>query len=155
MLSQSVISGSSMNQEGKYLFKVRHKNTRLTHWNQISISIPLKALEKTSGFMRFSGGTKRHHNDINWRRSGVFIINFEHFHPYTQHINLVFLFITLNMYLPTGRKCFFCINILYPGSHKILILKLKFLITLWTQLTFTCSKSTIDTLKKAVKYVQI
>ena len=33
-----------------------------------------------------------------WRRSGVFIVNFE----YIPHFVLVFLFLTLNMYLPAG-----------------------------------------------------
>ena len=33
-----------------------------------------------------------------WRRSGVFILNFE----YISHLVLLFLLITLNMYLPVG-----------------------------------------------------
>ena len=48
-------------------------------------------------------------NEKNWRRSGVFIINFEHFQHNTQYINL-FLFITLSIYFPNGRKCFFVLN---------------------------------------------
>ena len=49
-------------------------------------------------------------NEKNWRRSGVFIINFEHFQHNTQYINLMFLFITLSIYFPNGRKCFFVLN---------------------------------------------
>ena len=33
-----------------------------------------------------------HHNDVNWRYSGVFIVNFEH----SVHIVLVFPVLTLN-----------------------------------------------------------
>ena len=39
-----------------------------------------------------------------WRRSGVFIVNFEHI----SHIVLVLLLLTLNMYLPAGKsECFY------------------------------------------------
>ena len=34
-----------------------------------------------------------------WHRSGVFIANFEHI----SHFDLVFLLLTLNMYLPAGK----------------------------------------------------
>ena len=40
---------------------------------------------------------KRHHNRRYWRRSGVFIVNFEHI----SHPVLVFL-LTLSMQLPAG-----------------------------------------------------
>ena len=35
-----------------------------------------------------------------WRRSGVFIVNFEHI----SHLLLVFLLLTLNMQIPTGEE---------------------------------------------------
>ena len=38
-----------------------------------------------------------------WRRSGVFIVNFEHI----SHIVLVLLLLTLNMYLPAGKSEYF------------------------------------------------
>ena len=39
-------------------------------------------------------------NNKAWRRSDVFIVNFEH----TSHLVLVFLLLTLNMQLPAGYK---------------------------------------------------
>ena len=36
-----------------------------------------------------------------WRRSGVFIVDFEH----VSHLALVLLLLTLNIYMPTGNKC--------------------------------------------------
>ena len=36
-----------------------------------------------------------------WRRSGVFIVNFEHI----SHLVLVFLLLTLNLQMPTGYIC--------------------------------------------------
>ena len=38
-----------------------------------------------------------------WRHSGVFIVNFEHI----LHLVLVFLLLTLNMYLPGGTYVFY------------------------------------------------
>ena len=35
-----------------------------------------------------------------WRRSGIFIVNFEHI----SHLVLVFLLLSLNMYLPAGNE---------------------------------------------------
>ena len=42
---------------------------------------------------------KVNNKGIHWRRSNVFIVNFEHI----SHLFLVFLLLTLNMYLPTGH----------------------------------------------------
>ena len=39
-----------------------------------------------------------------WCRSGVFIVNFEH----VSHLALVFLLLTLNIYLPAGKKKSYC-----------------------------------------------
>ena len=43
-----------------------------------------------------------------WRRSGVFIVNFEHIFL---HLVLVFLLLTLNMKLPAGVSQFIQIHI--------------------------------------------
>ena len=56
----------------KYMFKVNHKKIRLTCWMCSRLKI-----------------------NRAWHSSGVFIVNFDH----NQHINIVFLFLTLNKYL--------------------------------------------------------
>ena len=56
----------------KYMFKVNHKKIRLTCWMSSRLKI-----------------------NRAWHSSGVFIVNFDH----NQHINIVFLFLTLNKYL--------------------------------------------------------
>ena len=61
------------------MFKVNNRNTRTRC--EICSKLTIKTAER------------RH-----WRRSGVFIANFEHI----LHLVLVFLLLTLNMYLPAG-----------------------------------------------------
>ena len=70
-----------LNPEGIYLLKVNNRNTR-TRCKICS------ELIKT---------LKRCH----WRRSRVFIVNFEHI----SHFFLVFLLLTSNMQLPAGIEC--------------------------------------------------
>ena len=64
---------------GIYLVKVNNRNTRTRYeiCSKLTIKIP----------------ERRH-----WRRSGIFIVNFKHI----SHLVLVFLLLTLNMYLPAG-----------------------------------------------------
>ena len=57
-----------------YMFKVNNRSTRT--WCEICSKLIIKTPER------------RH-----WRRSGVFIVNFEHI----SHLVLVFLLLTLNM----------------------------------------------------------
>ena len=64
---------------GIYLLKVNNRNT------STRCEICLKLTNKTP--------EGRH-----WRRSAVFIVNFEHI----SHLVLVFLLLTLNMHLPAG-----------------------------------------------------
>ena len=53
-----------------------------------------------------------------WRRYGVFIVNFEH----SSHLVLVFLLLTLNMSLPAGKlqHNYTCIT---PSQYKICLLR--------------------------------
>ena len=44
--------------------------------------------------------TVRHSNKVNWRRSSVYITNFEHIQQNIQLVNIELLFQTLNMPLP-------------------------------------------------------
>ena len=68
---------------GIYLLKVNNRNTRerCEICSKLLIKIP----------------ERRH-----WRRSGIFIINFEHI----PHLVLVFLLLTLSMQLPGGISMF-------------------------------------------------
>ena len=66
---------------GIYLLKVDNRNTRRR------CSICTKLTTKTSERRQ-------------WRRCGVFFVSFEHI----QHLVLVFLFLTLNMWLPVGMQ---------------------------------------------------
>ena len=66
---------------GVYLLKVNNKSTRTRC--ERCLKLVIKTLER------------RH-----WRRSGVFIVNFEHI----SHFVLVFQLLTLNMQLPTGQN---------------------------------------------------
>ena len=75
---------------------------------------------------------KRYQNDVNLSSSVVFFAYFENIQNNIQRIKLLFLFITLNNY---------CQMVWFSWT-----------VTLY--LTFTCSKSTIETLKKRVRYVQ-
>ena len=59
--------------DGNYMFKVDNRNTRTRC--EICSKLTVKTPERR-----------------NWRRSGVFILNFEH----TIHINLVLLLLTLS-----------------------------------------------------------
>ena len=65
-----------------YLFKVNNRNTRARC--EICSKLKIKTSERRQ-----------------WRRSGVFIVNFEHI----LHLALVFLLLILNMQLPTGLPC--------------------------------------------------
>ena len=59
-----------------------------------------------------------------WRRPGVFIVNFE----YISHLVLVFLFLTLNRLMPVGM---FKVNILDTGAILKICLKLTVKISEW------------------------
>ena len=69
-----------INPAGIYLLKVNNRNTRTRC--EICSKITIKTPER------------RH-----WRRSGVFIVSFEHI----SHLVLLFLLLTLNMQLPAGK----------------------------------------------------
>ena len=104
-------------------------------------------------------------NDVTCHRFIVFIVYFE----CIQNINLMLLFITLNTFyiLLTIYSCYPSKKILFTGVNKMSVLDtvLKLFTLnkyfLWTnsaqqsaQLTYTCSNSTIKTLKKGVRYVK-
>ena len=67
---------------GKYMFKVNNRNTRrrCEICSKLTIKIP----------------EPRH-----WRRSGIFIVNFEHI----SHLALVFLLLTLSRKMAAGSEC--------------------------------------------------
>ena len=77
----SVIVFKISNTADIYLLKCNYRNirTRSKICSKLTIKIP-----------------ERHH----WRRSGIFIVNFEHI----SHLVLVFLLLSLNMYLPAGNE---------------------------------------------------
>ena len=50
-------------------------------------------------------------NDTKWRRSGVFIVNFEHI----SYLVLVFLLLTFSKYMPVGL----CWNIIIIPVHWV------------------------------------
>ena len=59
---------------GNYMFKINNRNTRTRSEICLKLTIKITGSTKiTSGFLMFSGGIKR---DL--RRSGIFIVNFEH-----------------------------------------------------------------------------
>ena len=62
------------------MFKVNNRNTRAR--SEICSKLTIKT-------------PARHH----WRRSGVFIVNFEHI----SHLAVVFLLLTLNIWMPIGK----------------------------------------------------
>ena len=66
-----------------YLFKVNNRNS----WKRCEIQICLKLTIKTP-------------EQRQWRRSGVFIVNFEDI----SHLFLVFLLLTLSKYMLAGQK---------------------------------------------------
>ena len=68
---------------GIYLLEVNNRNTRTRC--EICSNLTIKTPER------------RQHQ---WRRSGVFIVNFEHI----SHLVLMFLSLTLNFQLPAGIK---------------------------------------------------
>ena len=70
---------------GIYLLKVNNRNTRTRC--EICSKLTIKTPERRQ--WRRSG----------WRRSGVFIVNFEHI----SHL-ILFLLLTLNMLLPSGYQ---------------------------------------------------
>ena len=77
LMKLSWIGGQST--VGIYLLKVNNRNTRIRCeiCSKLTIKIPKRR---------------------QWRRSGIFIVNFEH----TPHLVLVFLLLTLNILLPAG-----------------------------------------------------
>ena len=66
---------------GNYMFKVNNRNTRTRC--EICSTLTIKIPERRRS------------------RSGIFVINFEHI----SHLVLVYLLLTLNMYLPAGEAC--------------------------------------------------
>ena len=64
-----------------YLLKVNNRNTRI--WYEICSKITIKTPEQRQ-----------------WRRFGVFIVNFQHI----SHFAPLILFLTLHMYLPAGLE---------------------------------------------------
>ena len=69
----------SLNPAGSYVFKVNNRNYRTSC--EVCSELTIKAPERRQ-----------------WRRSGVFIVNFKHI----SHLVLVFLLITLSRYMPAG-----------------------------------------------------
>ena len=86
---------------GNYMFKVNHRNTRTRCeiCSKLTINTP----------------ERRH-----WRRSGIFIVYFEHF----SHLVLVFLLLTLSKQMPAGileiRLYIYCFNFQYDASSLII-----------------------------------
>ena len=112
---------------GIYLLKVNNRNTRTRCeiCSKLTIKTPERRFQcslliplKTSENQRFSDifrGIKREH----WkRRSGVFIVIFEHI----SHLVLVFLLLTLNMQLPARHviPVRIIVPCLYRGSGMFL-----------------------------------
>ena len=84
------------NPTGKYMLKVNNKSLILLYW--LSSKLIIKTPE--------------------WRRSGVFIVNFEHI----SNLVLVFILLTLNRYMPTGIDQ--CVSfILYRKLYAVAIYK--------------------------------
>ena len=84
-LRNSKLIHSSYNPAGIYLINVININTRTRC--EICSKLTVKTAERCQ-----------------WRRSGVFIVNFEHI----SHLVLVFLLLTLNMLLPAGKVGYNC-----------------------------------------------
>ena len=85
ILSKYMLSGIPA---GIHLLKTNNRNIRTIC--EICSKLTIKTIERRQ-----------------WRRSGVFIVNFEHI----SHLVLVFLLFTLNKYLPAGiwlfwKKCY-------------------------------------------------
>ena len=83
---------------GIYLLKVDKRNSRTRC--EICLKLTIKTPERRQ-----------------WPRSGVFIVNFE----YISHLVLLFLLLTLNMWLPAGFTYTiirsFLLDIIYPNLH--------------------------------------
>ena len=79
---------------GVYLLKVNNRNTRTRReiCSQLTIKTLKRRLWRRSGVFTVNFELKESH----WRRSCAFIVNFEHI----SHLALVFLLLTLNMWLP-------------------------------------------------------
>ena len=77
------------NPVGIYLLKVNYRNTRTRC--EICSKLTIKTPEQRQ--WRRSGVFIVNFEHIQWRRSGVFIVNFEHI----SQLVLVFLLLTLNM----------------------------------------------------------
>ena len=93
-----------INPAGIYLLKVNNRNTRTRCeiCSKLTIKTPERRhfisprnTRKPKGFLEFSRIIK-----WEWRRSGVFIVNFEHI----SHLVLVFLLLTLNMQLAAEKQ---------------------------------------------------
>ena len=82
-LAANDVINDSKNPAGIYLLKVNNKNTRTRC--EISSKLTIKTPEHG-----------------HWRRSGVFIVNFEDI----SHLVLVFLLLTLNIQLPTENASY-------------------------------------------------
>ena len=119
-----------LNPAGIYLLKVNNRNTR-TRCEMCS-KLTIKTPERRQ-----------------WRRPGVFIVNFEHI----SHPALVFLLLTLNIYLPAGQKYEMTkIGRNWVFSERTFDLELFFRRRI-TQQKSRCSKLKKEILQKGVKYV--
>ena len=94
------------------MFKVNNKDTRTTLQcsHHIETSQLICSANQLTGF--YMMGTLE-------RRSGVFIVNFEHI----SHLVLVFLLLTLNMQLPAGWEHLYILLFTYS---KVLYFKLNY-----------------------------
>ena len=86
-LKNSKLIHSSYNPAGIYLLNVININTRTRC--EICSKLTVKTAERCQ-----------------WRRSGVFIVNFEHI----SHLVLVFLLLILNMLFPAGKVGYNCLK---------------------------------------------
>ena len=76
-------------------------------------------IETVEHGVKYVQNSQKRYQNVNWRRSGIFFVNFEHISHHVQ----AFLLLTLNIWLPAGKADWR----VYLDISKSLILSSSFL----------------------------
>ena len=98
---------------------IKQLYSKISQNSQKNTCVRVFFLSKVAGLF---AKVAQHHNDVNWYRFGFFTVDFEQIYLRIQYINLVFLFITLNINFPARNETSCSFRVLWKVDNIITIL---------------------------------